>query len=162
MQMLVHHFLLVLFSFVFRFISMYVIQSTDACFHLFSDGLEIKIQINAENIKKRFIFLSLTLSFSAIWHISRLQTAVMAICSLKIFSRYVVYKTLWWGGLRSGTYPRHYPSQQSWVPFTKSRATTPPEVHPITTISLHYPYHVSLSVQWCFSSASLWLSDSQS
>ena len=31
--------------------------------------------------------------------------------------------------------------------FTKSRATTPPEVHPITTISLHYPYHISLSVQ---------------
>ena len=63
------------------------------------------------------IFLSLTLAFSAIWYISRLQTAVMAICSLKIFSGYVVYKPLWWGGLRSGTCLRHYPSQQSWVPL---------------------------------------------
>ena len=25
------------------------------------------------------------------------------------------------------------------LPFTKSRATTPPEVHPITTICRHYP-----------------------
>ena len=42
-----------------------------------------------------------------------------------------------------GTIP---PSRAGSLPFTKSRATTPPEVHPITTISLHYPYHVSLSV----------------
>ena len=44
-------------------------------------------------------FLSLTLVFSAIWHISRLQAAVMAICSLKIFSGYVVYKPFRRSGL---------------------------------------------------------------
>lgn len=41
------------------------------------------------------------------------------------------------------------------LPFTKSRATTPPEVHPDRTIHLHYLFRVSLSMLLCFSSVSL-------
>ena len=52
-------------------------------------------------------FLSLTLSFSAIWHILRLQIAVMAICSLKIFFGHVLIPEFFFHTFRTtGVFPQ--------------------------------------------------------
>lgn len=47
------------------------------------------------------------------------------------------------------------PVIDGFLPFTKSRAITPPEVHSNRTIHLHYLFRVSLSMLLCFSSVSL-------